>query len=80
MWHETKDEMIEFVGSILRLDTDQGAKRFTQGYYNLNMQDYYELNSKQRKILTNTVNSISLRQRYRIINLSKTYERYMYRY
>ena len=27
-----------------------------------------------------TQNSISLRQRYRIINLSKTYERYMYRY
>ena len=27
-----------------------------------------------------TENSISLRQRYRIINLSKTYERYMYRY
>ena len=27
-----------------------------------------------------TENSISLRQRYRIINLSKTYERYIYRY
>ncbi|XP_043284265.1 chitin synthase chs-2-like [Venturia canescens] len=43
MWHETEDEMMEFVGSILRLDTDQATKRFTQGYYNLRMQDYYEL-------------------------------------
>lgn len=46
MWHETEDEMGEFIGSIMRLDTDQGSKRFTQGYYNLHMKEYYDLESK----------------------------------
>ena len=32
------------------------------------------------RLLDYTENSISLRQRYRTINLSKTYERYVYRY
>lgn len=32
MWHETKDEMIEFLKSIIRLDEDQCARRVAQKY------------------------------------------------
>ncbi|XP_078049860.1 LOW QUALITY PROTEIN: chitin synthase chs-2 [Augochlora pura] len=41
MWHETKKEMMELIGSILRLDKDQCAKKVTQKYY----KDYFELDS-----------------------------------
>lgn len=48
MWHEEKSEMNHLVGSILRLDKDQCAIRVTQKYYKVQIEDYYELESKLR--------------------------------
>ncbi|XP_015517182.1 chitin synthase chs-2-like [Neodiprion lecontei] len=43
MWHENKDEMIDFLKSILRLDEDQCARRNAQNFLNVVDPDYYEL-------------------------------------
>lgn len=45
MWHETEDEMIEFLKSIIRLDEDQCARRMAKNYLYKN-DGYYELESK----------------------------------
>lgn len=46
MWHETKDEMMEFLKSILRLDADQCSQRIVRNYFGYNLRTYYELESK----------------------------------
>ncbi|KAH8270404.1 hypothetical protein KR018_009670, partial [Drosophila ironensis] len=45
MWHETEDEMMEFLKSIVRLDEDQCARRLARTYLNVDKADdeYYEL-------------------------------------
>lgn len=48
MWHETKDEMIEFLKSIIRLDEDQCARRVAQKYLRIVDPDYYEFESKYK--------------------------------
>ncbi|XP_057669819.1 chitin synthase chs-2-like [Diorhabda carinulata] len=42
MWHETKEEMVEFLKSVLRMDEDQCAHRIVRSYLQYNMPDYYE--------------------------------------
>lgn len=45
MWHETKEEMVEFLKSIFRIDEDQCARRIAQTYLNVVDPDYYEYES-----------------------------------
>ena len=46
MWHETKEEMMEFLKSIMRMDEDQCARRIVKEYLEFDIPDYYELESK----------------------------------
>lgn len=53
MWHETKEELMEFLKSILRLDEDQCARRMAMKYIQLNKDDidkeYYDLESESSR-------------------------------
>lgn len=46
MWHETSEEMMEFLKSVLRLDEDQHARRIVREVLQYERPDYYELESK----------------------------------
>ena len=46
MWHETKDEMMEMLKSLFRMDEDQSARRVAQKYLKVVDNDYYEFESK----------------------------------
>ena len=46
MWHETKDEMIEMLKSIFRMDEDQAARKIARKYFAVFDPDYYEFESK----------------------------------
>lgn len=45
MWHETREEMMEMLKSILRMDEDQCARRVAQKYLRVVDPDYYEFES-----------------------------------
>ena len=42
MWHETKNEMMEMMKSLFRMDEDQSARRVAQKYLKVVDPDYYE--------------------------------------
>ena len=42
MWHENKDEMIEMLKSLFRIDLDYSARRLSQKYLQVVDPDYYE--------------------------------------
>jgi chitin synthase len=48
MWHETREEMLEMLKSIFRMDEDQSARRFARTYFSDPKhpdKDYYEFES-----------------------------------
>lgn len=42
MWHETHEEMIEFLKTIFRMDEDQAAHRIVRNYLQYPIESYYE--------------------------------------
>lgn len=42
MWHETTEEMIQMLKSVMRMDEDQSARRNAQKYLRIVDPDYYE--------------------------------------
>lgn len=62
MWHETKDEMIEFLKSVVRIDEDQSARRVAQKYLGIVDPDYYEFEGKLlTRITKNLTASINIK-------------------
>lgn len=48
MWHENKEEMMEFLKSIMRLDRDQSARKIVKKFLKYDIPNYYELESIYR--------------------------------
>ena len=46
MWHETREEMMEFLKSVYRMDEDQAAHRIVKQYLHYPVDGYYEWESK----------------------------------
>jgi len=46
MWHETAEEMIQMLKSVMRMDEDQSARRNAQKYLRIVDPDYYEFEGK----------------------------------
>lgn len=46
MWHETREEMMEFLKSIFRLDQDQCAHRLVRTTLGFRHDNYYEIESE----------------------------------
>lgn len=46
MWHETTEEMMEFLKSVMRLDEDQHARKLVLEYLQKDYKGYYEFESK----------------------------------
>lgn len=67
MWHETKEEMIEFLKSIFRMDEDQSARRVAQKYLGIVDPDYYEL---EGEIFNSLTSLYLLLLHYNIINFT----------
>ena len=51
MWHETKEEMMEMLKSLFRMDEDQSARRVAQKYLKVVDADYYEFESEYRLLI-----------------------------
>jgi len=54
MWHETHEEMMEMLKSILRMDEDQCARRVAQKYLRVVDPDYYEFESRSNVLGTHS--------------------------
>lgn len=50
MWHETPEEMMEFLKSIFRMDEDQAAHRIVKQYLDYPDEGYYEWESRLKKL------------------------------
>ncbi|CAH1797404.1 unnamed protein product [Owenia fusiformis] len=42
MWHENENEMVQMLKSVMRMDTDQSARRLAQDAFGIKDPDYYE--------------------------------------
>lgn len=50
MWHETPEEMMEFLKSIFRMDEDQAAHRIVKQYLDYPDEGYYEWESRLKQL------------------------------
>ena len=73
MWHETKDEMMEMLKSLFRMDEDQSARRVAQKYLKVVDADYYEFESECNNKIhrTNIVIIHKLVQKFCHVTLQK---------
>ena len=46
MWHETSEEMLQFLKSIMRMDEDQSARENAQKYLKIIDPDFYQFESE----------------------------------